>query len=433
MSCRGCGAAFTRLGEIPVLFRDPQRYLKSCREQLRILEGSAAEVIDQLEEQLREPDLLSSTRDRGEALIDAIGRQTEDIRRILQPVLESSRISSEEPGVAASQPQTSELLTYIHYLYRDWGWPADPDGENERALQQVEFVRRDRLLGRMLVIGAGACRLAYDLHRSGAATETTVIDVDPLLFTAAHTIIRGGAVQLHEVNAEVPELGRVSKQWNLQLSQGALSDEQFHFYIANGLEPPFADESFDAVVTPWFIDVVPKDFRNLVGRIWKLLKPGGVWLNLGPLSYRPEIPVNRRYSREEVFELATMAGFHIDEWTTQSTPYLVSKLNGRGKVEWTMAFSATRVDIDQQANKPGDPPAWLLFGHIPVPAFEGLSIFASEDPAEMIVASAINGRHTVDDIAELLEAQAGATGLTRDQFREIVRRCLIDIHPRLKH
>src|SRR5262249_31733609 len=158
----------------------------------------------------------------------------------------------------------------------------------------------------------------------------------------------------------------------------------------------------DTVLTPWFIDVVPLDLRNMISEVHGLLKPGGRWLNIGPLHYRPDVPVARRFAREEVFELAARAGFRMESWRAETVPYLVSKLNGRGKVEWVLSFSATKLEATSTSASSAAPPPWLLFPHIPIPLFAGLSAFQSEDSAEQIVASAIDGKKTMDDIASLL-------------------------------
>ena len=43
----------------------------------------------------------------------------------------------------------------------------------------------------MLVLGAGGCRLAYDLHVHCGGTETAVVDIDPFLLVIAEAVIRG--------------------------------------------------------------------------------------------------------------------------------------------------------------------------------------------------------------------------------------------------
>jgi SAM-dependent methyltransferase len=411
--CSGCGHHYPQLGAIPILLRDPETYLRSCRAQLGLLEQQTDRTIQSIEQQLHAADVLDTTKARCRALIQAVREQANEIRAILEPVTGA-------PNAAASGDVPAPLQ-YIHYLYRDWGWPWSPDGENERILSLVDAVKAKQSLGRTLVLGAGACRLAYDLHRRDSTAETTVLDIEPFLFTCAHTLIRGGSLTIHEANAEVQETEHAATVWNLRAPHGAIAEDRFHFVIADGLEPPFAPEAFDTIVTPWFIDVVPPDLRDVISSIHRLLRPGGRWINVGPLVYRPAVSVVHRFSREELFDLAVHAGFHIDDWRSESMPYLVSKLNGRGKVEWVLAFAATKTDAGSDE--------WLLFRHLPIPTFPGQSMFSSDDPAIQMVVSAIDGRRTLDDIARLIAAQASETGLTISQFREIVRRCLAEAHP----
>jgi len=427
IECFGCERRFPRLGGtkgIPVIFRNPEKYLHSCRAQVALLEQQIERTVQTIEAQLQMPDVLPVTKSRCHAMINAIRDQAADILSILKPVLGDVEVEAATGSLPAP-------LQYIHYLYRDWGWPADPDGENERILASIDKVVDSESLGRFLVVGAGACRLAYDLSRRDPNADTTVLDIDPFLFAAAHTVIRGGSLKLREANAEIDETRNVIKEWMLSAPHGSLNENRFHFILADGLNPPFAEETFDTLLTPWFIDVVPSDLRDFVSKAYTLLKPGGRWLNIGPLSYRPDVSASRRFAREEVFELAERAGFRLDKSCTESMPYLVSKLNGRGKVERILAFAATKLNSLERKPVPG-PPAWLVFRHIPIPTFSDQSLFWSEDPAVQMVVSAIDGRNTLDDIASLIAVEASETGLTMDQFREIVRRCLSESHPALR-
>jgi SAM-dependent methyltransferase len=253
------------------------------------------------------------------------------------------------------------------------------------------------------------------------------VDLDPLLFTVAHEVVRGGKVPLREGYAEVNELDNVSKPWSLTAHDGGISDERFHFLIADALEPPFAPAVFDTVITPWFVDVIPADARDIISTAHRLLKPSGRWLNTGPLRYTPQVPVARRYTREELFALAERAGFRIGPWTASSRPSLVSKHIGRGKVEWVMTVAARKLDAVRPASD--GPPAWLLFRHVPVPAFAGQSLVWNPDPLVQTVMSSIDGQRTLDDIARLVAARMRPSSLSRIQIREAVRQCLAEVHP----
>lgn len=136
----------------------------------------------------------------------------------------------------------------------------------------------------------------------------------------------------------------VSRRWTLAAPSGALSDDAFHFFLADGTHPPFAEGAFDTIVTPWFIDQVPSDLDGLIRSLHRLLAPRGRWINHGPLLYRPEaLPVARWYAREEIFNLASAAGFRIGAWERATLPHLLSPLSGRGVLENVLTFEASRA------------------------------------------------------------------------------------------
>src|SRR6185503_4961266 len=133
-------------------------------------------------------------------------------------------------------------------------------------------------------------------------------------------------------SANIQEAELVSRRWTLSAPGGPLGEDVFHFFLANGLDPPFEDETFDTVVTPWFIDQVPTDLEAFFATVRRLLVPRGRWINHGPLIYRPDAaPIARWHPREEIFELARAAGLRVGPWESESGSYLLSPLTGRGK------------------------------------------------------------------------------------------------------
>ena len=235
------------------------------------------------------------------------------------------------------------------------------------------------------------------------------------------------------LNLEICDLSQSSKEWVLTAPAGPVDHQRFHFIVADGVNPPMAPESVDTIVTPWFIDQGPADVRDLIPHLHRLLRPGGRWLNLGPLLYEPDVPIALRFGREEVFDLAARSGFRVDKWQTDSAPYLVSKLNGRGKVEWMLAFAASKLEMPtNDVMEEEGPPGWLIFGHMPVPTFPGQSIFWSEVPAVRMIVEAIDGRRSIDDIARLLAHEAQRSDLPEAEIRAAVRECLAEIHPASK-
>ncbi len=336
LRCTRCGQEYGFVGSIPVLVARADDHLNLWRQQLTMLKAQGHHTLSAIEEELETPGLLATSQARLRALGAALRDQLSDITELVEPALGGDPPSGEGDGLPRG------VVEYIQFLYRDWAWEGAGNRENLQALAAVRQVMSDAPLGRMLVIGAGACRLAYDLHRECGATETAVVDIDPFLFVFAEAVIRGRTVSLTESTANVQELAQVAKPWNLTAPAGPLRTEAFHFFLANGLAPPFEDGSFDTVVTPWFIDQVPTDLPAFLQTLHRQIAPGGRWLNSGPLLYPPDAGLARRFSREEVFELAERAGFKIERWATESRMHLESPLNGRAKTEWVLSFEASR-------------------------------------------------------------------------------------------
>ena len=332
------GPVSPRLNSITVLLSDPSAHVEYWRMQLGLLIRHARDTNVALQTQAAAAGVGAATRTRLQALARAIAEQVADVAAVMVPALGDplpARDGVDLPRGAGD---------YMSCLLRDWAWSNGHDDENARSLAAIRQVTDGQDLGRTLVLGAGGCRLAYDLHVHCGGSDTTVVDVDPFLLVPAETVIRGGAVSLTETSANAPEVDPVSRVWTLSASAGPLGPELFRFVLADGTTPPFADQSFDTVVTPWFIDQVPTDLEALLRQVHRLLVPGGRWINHGPLIYRADaLPIARWYTRQEIFDLASDTGFRIAAWDSARQTHLVSPLTGRGLIENVLTFVASRA------------------------------------------------------------------------------------------
>jgi len=333
IACSGCGQTYPRVGRIPVLLPRPEAHVELWRRQLANLTAHANGVKSALEQEAGAPGVLPAASARVKAMARAVKSQIDEIVDAVGPAL-GGPLQSSEGGLPRG------VVEYGYCLHRDWAWGGENDEENEEALGAIRAVAGVSAFGRLIVLGAGGCRLAYDLHGACDASETVVVDIDPYLLVVAEAIVRGQTVALTESSLNVCDADHVSARRALHAPHGPLGADRFHFLFANGLDPPFADRTFDTVVTPWFIDRVPADLEAFIARLARLVRPGGRWINQGPLLYASETPVSRRHAREEIFDLAERAGFRIAKWTRRSRPYLVSPLTGRGRVETLLTFVA---------------------------------------------------------------------------------------------
>jgi uncharacterized protein YbaR (Trm112 family) len=410
-ACEACKKRFPPLGRVPCLLPDAEHWRSLWRAQLAVIHEEAERTVATFETELRKPGLLAETRARLEqqiGLTRTIVTEIDDA--LVGPVGAPAPLGTPLPGF---QP-----LETLHLLHRDWGW-AESD-ENERALACVERAL-SAPLGKTLVLGAGACRLAYDLHLRHHAEITIALDIDPLVLTLADRIVRGERVPLTEARSNATEITRLGALRTLSAPEGEARG--LFLVLANGLAPPFRDHAFDTVVTPWFIDLVPPDMRDALGPIHKLLAPGGRWLDYGPLLYPLSRPAASRFSREEVFEMAHRAGFEIEKTTSELLPYSLSPLAERGRLELCIAFSARAVDPPADAK---DPPSFIVLPHLPVPDFPGRSLFVHESAALRAVVELIDGKRSINDIARAITERAGTNPAA---IKDTIRFCLLETHP----
>ncbi|HET6150122.1 MAG TPA: methyltransferase domain-containing protein [Polyangia bacterium] len=336
-TCTPCNQLYPRMGTIRILLPAPSDHLERWRMQLGLVIQQADETARVLRRQATEAGIDDATRTRLQGLAGAVADQVTDIALVLGPSLGGPLL----PLYGVPLPRG--VTDYVSCIFRDWAWSDGYDQENVQSVAAIRRVTGGTDLGRILVLGAGACRLAYDLHVHCGGTETVVVDVDPYLLGVAEAVIRGGVVSLTESSVNAPEVDPVCRRWSLTAPSGPLSEAVFHFFLADGTEPPFLDHAFDTIVTPWFIDQVPTDLEGLIRRLHRLLAPRGRWINHGPLIYRPDaLPVARWYTRQEIFNLSTAIGFHIRAWERTTLPHFVSPLSGRGLLENVLTFEASR-------------------------------------------------------------------------------------------
>jgi uncharacterized protein YbaR (Trm112 family) len=294
--CPSCGEAYPSVASVRVLLPPAATHIDHFRKQLGLVVQQGAETKRVLEAQAEEASLGAGTRTRLRGLARALSDQVSDIASVLGPALGGPLPADQNVGFPRG------ALDYLCYLHRDWAWADGRDEECARSLSAIGRVTQGRKLGRTLVLGAGACRLSYDLHVHLGATKTAVVDADPFLLVPAEAVIRGARIPLTEASVNAPEVAPVSRRWTLAAPSGPLGADVFQCFLADGTKPPFVEASFDTVVTPWFIDQVPTDLESFLRAVHGLLAPGGRWVNHGPLIYPGNsLPIARWYSRQEIF------------------------------------------------------------------------------------------------------------------------------------
>jgi SAM-dependent methyltransferase len=233
-------------------------------------------------------------------------------------------------NVHTTQNDMDKARSCINQFYRDW--TAEGIVEREKCFAPVlkaldaEFESRTQHTSNMersdmkvLVPGAGLGRFVFDICQAGFSVE-------------------GNEISYHELMASSLILNHTQKAEQFNIAPFALScsnhrsrADQFQTFAVPDIHPGTAlasqqstgipahermsmstgdfcvlyssaenRQTFDAVGTVFFIDTAPNVIRYIEA-VYNCLKPGGLWINLGPLLWHqaPRGPNNDQHDEEE--------------------------------------------------------------------------------------------------------------------------------------
>lgn len=419
--CGGCGVRFPSLLGIPCLFSDPLLTLSEWRGRLQLAIEKLAYDAAGVQAELQNPRLRSPTRERLVLLNRAYLDQARRLQELLVP-LAIHQAEGTVPAHAALQtrlPTDQGLTTYYANLHRDWCWG---DEENEASWRIVSSALGGEGSGVLAILGAGGCRLAYDLHQRGIAERTFAVDFNPLLLLVAQRAMSGQDTTLWEF----PVAPRSLADHAVLRSFAAETPVRpgLSLILADVLRPPFAAGSLDTVLTPWLVDILPEDLPVIAARINTLLKPGGRWVSFGSLAFaQPEVA--SCYSLEETLAIIAEAGFGEPAVREDEIPYMCSPASRHGRRERVVTITAVKQREVVKPPRPRTVPEWLVNGTQPVPLLRSFQMQAASTRIYAYLMSLIDGRRSVRDIAKLLEEQRL---MTRSEAEPAVRNFLLKMY-----
>ena len=413
--CKACKVDFPVIEGMPWLFAEPLATLGEWRGRLQFSLQQLSHEIAGLEKELQNDDLRDLSRRRVSRYKKAVETHKRSLQKLLLPVEIQSLQGNYETYLALRTrlPSDQGLNTYYPNIHRDWAWGEE---ENKASLKQIRAVLQDSAeLGNVLVLGAGAGRLAYDIHTELNCTSTTAMDFNPLLMLVARSLTAGEQLKLYEF--PIAPLSFEDEAILRKLEAPVPVDENFHLVFGDALRPPFPDNSFDTVVTPWLIDIIGEDLSILAARINRLLKDSGRWVNFGSLAFAtPERA--RRYSPEEVKAIVSENGFS-DPYVSQATiPYMDSPASRHGRRERVFSFASYKEREVSKPERHKALPDWIVTGKEPVPLSPSFRQQAMTTQIYSFIMSLIDGKRSIKDMAIVLEKQKL---MTRDEAESAIR------------
>lgn len=401
-NCTACKIEFPDIDGIPWMFADPDTSLGEWRNRLQFALQKFSHESAGLEKELQDENLRPLTRRRVERYKKAVDQHRRKLQRLLKPIDVQSMRGNFESYLALRTrlPVDQGINNYYANIHRDWYWG---DEENAASLSQIRAVLHDHAeLGDILVLGAGAGRLAYDIHRELHSTRVVAMDFNPLLVLVASAVTRGKQLSLYEfpiAPASLEDDAILRK-----LSAPEVAGDEFHLVLGDALRAPFAAGSFDTVVTPWLIDVIGEDLGVFATRVNRLLKDNGRWLNFGSLTF-DESERSRCYSPEEAKAIVAESGFS-DPYVSQATiPYMCSPASRHGRREKVFTFSAYKERQVDSVERHRALPDWIVTGKDPVPLTQSFRTQAMTTQIYSFIMSLIDGRRSIEEMAKILEKQ----------------------------
>ena len=304
-ACAACDTRYPVIDDIPWLCPEPDAALGEWRGQLHALTAGLDAQAERYRAALTDDVSRTATRNRLKLLSAACQDHAKRLKSLLAPLLAGQPSATLETyrALSGALPAGQGLAGYYANLHRDWNWG---DAENEAAARIVATALGDAPPGRMLVVGAGAGRLAYDLHMHRHPAVTVAADLNPLMLAVARRVFAGETVEMYEFPVAPRDLA--SHAVLRRLRAPAAASPGLHVVLADAARPPFARGAFDTVVTPWLVDILDDDLAAFAARVHHWLRPGGRWVNTGSLFFQHADPA-RCYSTEEVLDIVRDAGF----------------------------------------------------------------------------------------------------------------------------
>ena len=414
LTCTGCKTVFPKLASVPFLFAEPGVALDEWRSRyhsrLRELEHETAQVAA-----ARESAESDTTTARLDTLHAALEAHRAELTDVLAP-LDVTRLTADHSTYLALRtrlPSDQGLDTYYANLHRDWCW-GDAENEQSAALLSDALGAPERLL----VLGAGGARLAFDLHQAGSHS-TVAVDFNPLLLLAARRIMAGEEVALHEFPLAPRDAASVAISRTLR-APGSARDG-LHLVLANVLRAPFQPGSFDTVLTPWLTDVLDEPLHRQAARWNRLLAPGGRWIWFGSHTFRSANPADR-LSPEESTEIIATQGFSNVTIETAELPYMVSPASRNARREQVVVIRAEKTADIKPPPRHVALPDWLVRSDMPVPGNESFRVQAMSTRIHAFLMALIDGKRSIADMAVLMEEQRL---MPRDEAEATLRTFLI--------
>ncbi|USN48109.1 MAG: class I SAM-dependent methyltransferase [Pseudobdellovibrionaceae bacterium] len=414
------GPKYHSISGVPWLFRDSTsqwiQWKSRCEQLISTLKDEK-----QRYEKAQINKHVSLLNQRRGAVSRGLQVNIETLNHLLQDFLKSNSFSVPQNFALTDRvASTQEAHSYFDNIFRDWVWGKE---ENTKSLDLIKKVWPESIKEpNVAVLGAGAGRLGVDIHRHLKPKNTILVDINPVLLLTAEHLLTKGPLDLCEFPKTPVSIEQSAVLHRLE------SDERkgnnIHFVFADVMNLPFKAKSLDVVVTPWLVDIIPDDYRDFSARMNRVLKPGGVWIQFGPLGFAHK-DFSKNYSVDEVLKIVGDQGFNLTTSIQERIPYLQSPHSGFWRVENVLIFAAEKKSDVKQPKRFESLPEWLLDFNKPILLTIELQELRFTNQVHAEILGAVDGKRTFNEMVQLM---AKHYQMSSDQATDALFTLLARIH-----
>ncbi|CAN7983936.1 unnamed protein product [Ixodes hexagonus] len=246
-------------------------------------------------------------------------------------------------------------------------WSAEGADERRACFQPIidaivehfPFEEIDPRMVKVLVPGAGLGRLAYEVARRGYCCQGNEFSLF-MLFASNFILNSCKGTNLytvypwvHQYYNHMTSADQVRAAHFPDANPSEVpSDAQFSMAAGNFIEVYSSQpDQWDCVATCFFLDTAP-NVVVYIETIYRALRPGGIWVNLGPLLYHyADLPNEDSIepSYEDVKHIILAFGFHmLKEETGLPTPYTQNP-RSMMRYEYRSVFFVCQKPVDSNS------------------------------------------------------------------------------------
>jgi len=317
LRCGNCGHEYLVAGgRIPVMLKEYEKHLAASYLEVESFVRTQEEFIKRVEQAAQENSKRAPLLNR---VADALIADTNYFKSIQDRILE--HVSEEQIAKAredSNRPKQYPLDNGMSSFYRDWAWLPNTEKEIATTMgwlsDQIDTFATD--LDVALVPGAGGGRIACEI--AGECDNCYALDDSFHLVCNFYDLLEG-EVTIHQVNVRrnVAKSEEMVVEYRLSLDppgghqiRSTVESGKFSYFVGDALDVPLADESVSTIICVYFVDIAP--IKPHLSEVKRLLKPGGLFLNFGPLRYGyASKDINDMLSGEELVSLFEESGFDI--------------------------------------------------------------------------------------------------------------------------